>query len=130
MTYIKWLRIVLLSYLQMTLLHIFQAKNTTYLKWCLEHDLSLLLDWFRANKLTLNLSKTQFLFFKTHSKVKTFNIKIQDTVIQPSNDCKFLGIKLDDKLDWTPHVNERILRIKRNKNMLQTNVNYLTSVSK
>ena len=49
-------------------------KNTTYLKWCLEHDLSLLLDWFRANKLTLNLSKTQFLLFKAHSKTATFSI--------------------------------------------------------
>ena len=105
-------------------------KNTTSLKWCLEHDLSLLLDWFRANKLTLNLSKTQFLLFKTHAKVATFSIEIQDIIIKPSNACKFLGIKLDDKVDWTPHINERILRIKRNKNMLQTNVNCLTSVAK
>ena len=27
------------------------SKNTTYLKWCIEHDISLLLDWFRANNL-------------------------------------------------------------------------------
>ena len=105
-------------------------KNTTYLKWCLEHDLSLLFDWFRANKLTLNLSKTQFLLFKTHPKTATFSIELQGITIKPSNDCKFLGIKLDDKLDWTPHINERILRIKRNINMLRTNVNGLNSSAK
>ena len=105
-------------------------KNTTYLKWCIEHDISLLLDWFRANKLTLNLSKTQFLLFKPHMKVNSFNIEIQDTIIQPSNNCKFLGMKLDEKLDWTPHVNDIILKIKRNKNMLQTSVNLLTPASK
>ena len=33
------------------------SKNTNYLKWCLEHNLMLLLDWFHANKLTLNLAK-------------------------------------------------------------------------
>ena len=71
------------------------SKNTTYLKWCIEHDISLLLDWFRANKLTLNLSKTQLLLFKTHANVKAFNIEIQDIIIHPSNNCKFLGITLE-----------------------------------
>ena len=106
------------------------SKNTTYLKWCIEHDISLLLDWFRANKLTLNLSKTQFLLFKTHTNVKSFNIEIHDIIIHPSNSCKFLGVILDEKLDWTPHINDRILKIKRNKNMLQTSVNCLTPSAK
>ena len=74
------------------------SKNTTYLKWCIEHDISLLLDWFRANKLTLNLSKTQFLLFKTHTNVKSFNIEIHDIIIHPSNSCKFLGVILDENL--------------------------------
>ena len=106
------------------------SKNTTYLKWCIEHDISLLLDWFRANKLTLNLSKTQFLLFKTHANVKSFKIEIQDIIIHPSNNCKFLGITLDEKLHWTPHINDKILKIKRNKNMLQTSVNCLTPSAK
>ena len=106
------------------------SKNTTYLKWCIEHDISLLLDWFQANKLTLNLSKTQFLLFKTHANVKAFNIVIQDITIHPSNNCKFLGIILDEKLDWTPHINDRILKIKHNKNMLQISVNCLTPSAK
>ena len=106
------------------------SKNTTYLKWCIEHDISLLLDWFWANKLTLNLSKTQFLLFKTHTNIKPFTIEIQDITIHPSKNCKFLGIILDDKLDWTPHINDRILKIKCNKNMLQTSVNCLTPSAK
>ena len=32
-------------------------ENLRYLKWCLESELKQLLDWFNANKLTLNLSK-------------------------------------------------------------------------
>ena len=38
-----------------TLLH--SHKNLRYLKWTVEEDLSKLMDWFRANKLTLNLDK-------------------------------------------------------------------------
>ena len=36
-------------------------KNLNYLKWCLETDLTTLVDWFRANKLTLNISKTVYM---------------------------------------------------------------------
>ena len=33
-------------------------KNLRYLKWSLQHELHFLVDWFRANKLTLNLSNS------------------------------------------------------------------------
>ena len=94
------------------------SKDTNCLKWCIEHDMAFLMDWFRANKLTLNLSKTQFLLFKSKAKLKSFNINIHNIVIQPNNTCKFLGITLDEKLEWKPHINEKILKIKRNRNML------------
>ena len=38
-------------------------ENLRYLKWCLEFELSQLLDWFNANKLTLNLSKSVCMLF-------------------------------------------------------------------
>ena len=38
-------------------------KNYYYLKYCVEIDLLNVQDWFRANKLTLNLDKTVHLLF-------------------------------------------------------------------
>ena len=38
-------------------------RNTRYLKWCVEQDLTIISDWFKANKLTLNLEKTEYMFF-------------------------------------------------------------------
>ena len=89
------------------------SKSTNYLKWCLEHDLTLLLDWFQANKLTLNLAKTQLLLFKSNEKLSSFDINIDGIVIKPSKTAKFLGITIDDKLDWTPHINDKT---NKNKN--------------
>ena len=106
------------------------SKNTYYLKWCIEHDLSLLLDWFCANKLTLNLAKTQFLLIKSNTNIKSFSININNTIIHPSSTCKFLGVTLDNKLVWTPLINEKLLKIKRNKNMLQLTKNCLTPSAK
>ena len=39
------------------------ARNTQFLKYSLEHDISLLMDWYQANKLSLNFNKTVLLKF-------------------------------------------------------------------
>ena len=38
-------------------------RNMRYLKWCIETDLKNVSDWFRANKLTLNVSKSVYMIF-------------------------------------------------------------------
>ena len=38
-------------------------KNKRFLEYTIEHDMSLLMDWFRANKLSLNISKTVVMRF-------------------------------------------------------------------
>ena len=43
---------------------IFQTShNLTYLRECIEYDMECLSDWFRANKLSLNVQQTQFVVF-------------------------------------------------------------------
>ena len=49
------------------------CRSLSYLKCCLQEDLKSLIDWFRANKLTLNLDKTACVLFKKNkdkSKIK------------------------------------------------------------
>ena len=43
-------------------------RNKNYLRWCIETDLMKLTDWFRANKLTINISKTVFMSFGTKNE--------------------------------------------------------------
>ena len=43
---------------------IFGHRNTNYLKFCIEHELAVLQDWFYANKLTLNVEKSVYLLFE------------------------------------------------------------------
>ena len=38
-------------------------RNMRYLKWCIETDLKNVSNWFRANKLTLNVSKSVYMIF-------------------------------------------------------------------
>ena len=93
-------------------------RNLTYLKWCLEDDLSTLSDWFAANKLTLNLGKTVCVLFQKNNNKKEIELKVKDMLIPSQSETKFLGMWLDQSLSWHSHIQKLILKIKRNKYLL------------
>ena len=64
--------------------------------------------WFIANKLTLNLKKTKFMLFskkrETKSKEKKFKININNYCIKQVCEMKYLGVILDNKMNWHNHI--------------------------
>jgi hypothetical protein len=64
--------------------------------------------WFLANKLTLNLSKTKFMIFskkhKSKAKERKFKININNYSIKQITEMKYLGVILDNKLNWHNHI--------------------------
>ena len=70
-------------------------------------------NWFRANKLTLNVKKTKFMLFSGQNKlndVGDLNLQINEKNIeQVGNNCKdkyfkFVGHVLDENLTWEGHI--------------------------
>ena len=77
------------------------------LRQSIEHDLKLLNDWFCSNKLSLNVPKTHFMVFcpkkrNDISDLETLNLG--DKSINRVNTAKFLGIYIDDELEWGEHI--------------------------
>ena len=94
-------------------------KNLRVSRACINHDLTKLFDWFRANSLTLNISKTNLLLFN-HQKTKCtmLEIHIDGKTIKSVNSTKFLGIILDDKLSWKNHYDHLKSKINQNYALL------------
>ena len=67
-------------------------------------ELSKLNKWFAVNKLSLNVEKTNFIVFMNHKVKDEFIIKIGDKMIQRVFKTKFLGVIIDDKLNWKEHI--------------------------
>ena len=65
----------------------------------------MLLNWFKANKLSLNLQKTVMMWFGKNSN--SINMKMDDIIIPTVKYTKFLGVYLDDELTWHAHINSR-----------------------
>ena len=73
--------------------------------------LSNAVQWFNSNFLTLNISKTKYIRYIPENKhFHDLSLNIGDVVIErigsdcPTKTYKFLGVNVDDSLDWTIHI--------------------------
>ena len=95
-------------------------KNLKYLQWCIECDVRSIIDWFRANKLTLNLSKTIYLVFNPPGCKKTsVELEFGDVKLKSSAATKFLGVRIDSSLNWNEHLKQLMIKLKRNLGLLK-----------
>src|SRR6218665_871045 len=81
-------------------------------------QLAKLAEWFKANKLSLNVSKTCYMSFTASKKKKAgtgFRLFIADSAITRVDTAKFLGVYMDETLTWTNHMN----KIAKNKGVIR-----------
>jgi hypothetical protein len=67
-------------------------------------DLNKVLEWLRANKLSLNINKSHCMIFSNRQVNYNDNIKMNNEIIENVNSSKFLGVILDNKLCWSEHI--------------------------
>ena len=79
-------------------------RNISYLNYILQEDLANLNAWFKANSLSLNISKTLVMKFWTGSGTENVQLELDDTHLPVVNNTKFLGVTIDSKLKWTEHI--------------------------
>ena len=72
----------------------------------LNAELVLVTEWLKVNKLTLNTEKTYYMVFHRGRRKSLKNIKLQmdDKIIKESPHIKYLGVILDNKLNWIEHI--------------------------
>ena len=103
-------------------------NNLTYINHCLENDLSIAYNWFKANLLTLNPNKTVAMCFINKNLIgKIISIKLADAALPFVKDTKFLGIWLDENLNWNAHSLKLVNKLKCNIHLLTNHRNFLDS---
>lgn len=68
--------------------------------------------WFSANNLLLNIEKTQIVNF-SYRPSKSFKLNFKNNEIESSNSVSFLGVHIDQRLDWRAHIEVLALGIAR-----------------
>ena len=106
-------------------------KNLKYLKWSMEEDLTDLkqiIDWFKANLLTLNMDKTECILFSSSNSNTQLHIELElgEHKLTNTNQVKFLGLWIDQKLHWNKHLNTLVMKLKQYKSVAswETHIDY------
>lgn len=103
-------------------------KSPQRLKENMNSAISNLFEWFNANKLTVNLGKTSYTIFKKKKKKTPSylnDIKIGNTVIHRVKSSKYLGVTIDENLDWKHHISnlkKSLIKIKNSFKIIKNHV--------
>ena len=64
--------------------------------------------WLNANKISVNVKKTETIIFKSRRKKfeGVIKLKLNRQRLHSFNNVKYLGIKIDENLKWRHHINE------------------------
>ena len=78
-------------------------------------DLQHLVNWLNANKISLNVKKTEMVIFKSKQKKFEGDLKINfcRKRLYPTESVKYLGVKIDTNLSWQYHVHDLYIKLNR-----------------
>ena len=81
-------------------------KNIDFnlLKRTLETEAKKVINWLICNKLIINLTKTQSMLFTLKRGIYSLNLSFDGTLVEEKKETTFLGLIIDNKLNWKGHI--------------------------
>lgn len=91
---------------------VYVEPNRDVLEEKMQRDLKLLNRWFSMNSLSLNTDKTKAMLFKAGNIIIEPNLKIRNRSIEFVKNHKYLGVYLQNNLQWDVHIDKIIREIR------------------
>ena len=94
---------------------LFSSKYPKEITKILNNELKLLFQWLCANRLSLNVAKTEFIVFRPPKRPinQRIVLNLNGIKIFESPKIKYLGVILDSRLCWNHHINELAKKLNR-----------------
>jgi hypothetical protein len=98
----------------------------------MQEDLNELSKWLKFNKLKLNVAKTKYMIITSRRRnpSNSTTLSIDSEQIEEVKNLKYLGVQIDNKLDFKEHLNLVVKKIAKKTNFLGRISRKLTSVTK
>ena len=91
----------------------------------LQNEVSKVAEWFRENKLTLNVAKTNTMLSGTRQRLngaatnESLGIRLNDALVLNTSEYTYLGVRLDTHITWCAHVDKICKTLSSRVGMLQ-----------
>ena len=91
------------------------GKSMKHLRKAVNKDLKSLYSWRCANRLSLNVDKTEFVIFQSRRQNprERITLKLNNKTIYESFKLKYLGLILDHQLNWKAQITELSKKLSR-----------------
>ena len=92
----------------------FENSKLDILEKTVNKELNKLTLWLNANRLALNISKTNFVIFAAKNKaLQNVTLLINKKAIQQTDHIKYLGVVIDSQLTFTQHISNIVKKVSR-----------------
>ena len=94
----------------------YASDNVENIESYLNQDFENIYSWLRANRLTLTMTKTEFLLIGSRQRQSSLTVSPTLTidgvkVNKQVTNTKLLGVIIDDRLDWSSHIEKLIKKV-------------------
>ena len=101
----------------------FGSSNIDDFKSHIQADLALVYDWLNSNKLSLNVAKTTSMVICNQQKRRHINnpnidLNVNSEPLDQTASTPYLGIEVDENLDFRPQFKKQISKINRSIGVL------------
>ena len=91
------------------------STDIDHINYCLNYDPSNVYEWLSANKLTLNMTKTEFMLIASRQKLSQLTESpyptINENTIEQATSAKSLGVYVDQNINWECHIENNSKKI-------------------
>ena len=92
---------------------LFTSKSISNLNTIINTELNKVCDWLKTNKLSINVSKTNYIVFKKNLPLDSIKIHINNLCINQVLSTKFLGVIITSDMTWKEHIRTVTTNISR-----------------
>ena len=104
------------------------ALTNNELEIIINKELNGVAEWVKANKLVLNISKTNCMIVGSNHNIDNnpvLNIKIENITVNQVHETKLLGITVDNKLSWKKHISNMIAKMGRGISIIRRHATFM-----
>ena len=93
----------------------YESDNLKSMEKTINAELKKLSLWLNLNRLALNVSKTNFVIFRSYQKIPNHNVTLlmNNKALQQKDHVKYLGVLLDQHLSWKYQIKNVALKVSR-----------------
>ena len=95
------------------------AEHTTTATYIMQNTVNSVSNWAKENCMEINCSKTQATLFSLSTAKEKTTLKLNEENIPQVDNPKFLGVTLDTRLTWKPHLETTAAKSTRKLSLLK-----------